>query len=101
MELVFLNSFHDDVQWRVKQTPPPVYLHGEGHETSSSTILLVTSTSLDMKLFGLGVVRRRAKGTRNYGTQGRNEYGRLGGLGIGPNYVNSHTNPNSNIWHNY
>ncbi len=29
---------------------------------------------------------------RNYGTQGRNEFGRLGGLGIGPNYVNSHTN---------
>ncbi len=27
---------------------------------------------------------------RNYGTQGRNEYGRLGGLGIGPNYVNSY-----------
>ncbi len=27
---------------------------------------------------------------RNYGTQGRNEYGRLGGLGIGPSYVNSH-----------
>ncbi len=31
---------------------------------------------------------------RNYGTQGRNEYGRLGGLGIGPNYVNSYTDPN-------
>ncbi len=28
---------------------------------------------------------------RNYGTQGRNEYGRLGGLGIGPNYVNSYS----------
>ncbi len=27
---------------------------------------------------------------RNYGTQGRNEYGRLGGLGIGPKYVNSY-----------
>ncbi len=27
---------------------------------------------------------------RNDGTQGRNEYGRLGGLGIGPNYVNSY-----------
>ncbi len=37
---------------------------------------------------------------RNYGTQGRNEYGRLGGLGIGPNYVNSHTNPNPNLIHN-
>ncbi len=29
--------------------------------------------------------------TRNYVTQGRNEYGRLGGLGIGPNYVNSYS----------
>ncbi len=28
---------------------------------------------------------------RNYGAQGRNGYGRLGGLGIGPNYVNSYT----------
>ncbi len=30
---------------------------------------------------------------RNYGTQGRNEYGRLGGLGIGPNYLNSYKHP--------
>ncbi len=28
---------------------------------------------------------------RNYVTQGRSEYGRLGGLGIGPNYVNSYS----------
>ncbi len=26
---------------------------------------------------------------RNFGTQGHNECGRLGGLGIGPNYLNS------------
>ncbi len=26
----------------------------------------------------------------NYGTQGRTEYGRLGGQGIWPNYVNSY-----------
>ncbi len=27
---------------------------------------------------------------RNYGTQGRNEYGRLGGPGLGPNYRNTY-----------
>ncbi len=29
----------------------------------------------------------------NYGTQGRIKYGRSGGLGVGPNYVNSYTEP--------
>ncbi len=28
---------------------------------------------------------------RIYGTQGSIEYGRLGGLGVGPNYVNSYS----------
>ncbi len=31
----------------------------------------------------------------NYGTQGRIEYGRLGGLGIGPNYINFY---NDGFW---
>ncbi len=32
---------------------------------------------------------------RNYGTQGRNEYGRLGGLGLSQNYHNSYIDPNN------
>ncbi len=34
--------------------------------------------------------------TGNYGTLGRIEYGRSGGLGVGSNYVNSYTSSNSN-----
>ncbi len=41
----------------------------------------------------MGSPRPSYSRARNYGTQGCDEYGCLGGLGTGPNYVNSYTNP--------
>ncbi len=48
----------------------------------------VTESKSDVKM---GSPRPSYGRARNCGTQGRNEYGRLRGLGIGPNYVNSYS----------